>query len=93
MLLLLNKIIHEERELDGPNTIYIYIFFFFFFCPKKPIGLIEVAHDKIVSNESLHSDVKKENPNSKKLLSMSFTSSIMGCKAQLISEEFLCVDH
>ena len=93
MLLLLNKIIQEERELDG-------LIFFFFLGHKsqstlqnQPIGLIEVAHDKIVSNESLHSDVIKENQNSKKLLSTSFTSSIMGYKAQSISEEFLCIDH
>ena len=97
MLLLLNKIIHEERELDGLITI---LFLFLFFCPEsqstlqnQPIGLIEVAHNKIVSNDSLHSDVIKENQNSKKLLNTSFTSSIMGCKAQLISKEFFCIDH
>ena len=46
MLLLLNKIIQEERELGGPITIYIYIyiFFFFFFSVLKAINLTELAH-------------------------------------------------
>ena len=94
-----DRVLQSSTTLANINAVtdchsFLYIFFY-----AKSHQSYEISPIRLIKSSSwqerepwvLHSEVQKENHNTKNASARFIISSTRGCRAQLISEEFLCI--